>query len=115
MAVHRERVDPEQDTEDIGLVHRRWILPDDPDRIVSGQQLARLWRGLLELGVLDENDEVLFEKLPLPLPEGESEPERRDIPAQASAGLLLASGGNATLVTQVVRLDEGHRDPYRGP
>lgn len=115
MAVHRERVDPEQDTEDVGLVHRRWILPDDPDRPIGGQQLARLWRGLLELGVLDENDEVIFEQLALPLPEGESEPERRDIPAQASAGLLLAARSSATLVTQVVRLDEGHRDPYRGP
>src|SRR5438105_6457369 len=115
MAVHRERVDPIEDEESTGLVHRRWILPDDPRRKIGGQQLARLWRGLLELGVLDENDEVIFEKLPLPAPDDEAEPERRDIPAGASAGLLLAASKSAILGTQVVRLDEGHRDPYRGP
>ena len=115
MAVHRERVDPQEDSEDLGTVHRRWILPDDPARSISGQQLARLWRGLLELSVLDGNDEVLFETLALPLPEVEVEPERRDIPASASAGVLLAASQSATLVTQVVRLDQGHRDPYRGP
>jgi hypothetical protein len=115
MAVHRERVDPVEDSEDLGLVHRRWILPDDPGRGIAGQQLARLWRGLLELSVLDENDEVLFARLPLPLTGEETEPEQRDIPAGASAGLLLAGAKSATLVTQVVRLDEGHRDPYRGP
>jgi hypothetical protein len=113
MAVHRERVDPETDTEDVGLVHRRWILPDDLSRTVALPQLSRLWRGLLELSVLDENDDVIFEKLKLPLPEGEVESDRRDIPALASAGLLLAATGSATLVTQVVRLDQGHRDPYR--
>ena len=116
MAVHRERVDPETDEEDVGLVHRRWILPDDLGRPIALPSIARLWRGLLELSVLDENDEVIFEKLPLPLPEqGEVEADRRDIPAMASPGLLLAATGSATLVTQVVRIDQGHRDPYRAP
>ena len=116
MAVHRERVDPETDEEDVGLVHRRWILPDDLGRPIALPAIARLWRGLLELSVLDENDEVIFEKLPLPLPEqGEVEADRRDIPAMASPGLLLAATGSATLVTQVVRIDQGHRDPYRAP
>src|SRR3954470_18001456 len=112
MAVHRERVDPQEDSKEQVLVHRRWILPDDPARQVTGQQLARLWRGLIELSILDGSDEVLFEKLPLPVAGEDAEPERRDIPATASAGVLLAAGQSATLVTQVVRLDDGHRDPY---
>jgi hypothetical protein len=116
MAVHRERVDPQQDEEGLGLVHRRWILPDDLARTIALPSLSRLWRGLLELSVLNENDDVLFEQLPLPLPDvADVEAERRDIPAGASAGLLLAASGKATLLTQVVRLDEGHRDPYRAP
>ena len=108
MAVHRERVDPQQDSEDLGTVHRRWILPDDPSRAISGQQLARLWRGLIELSVLDGNDEVLFETVKLPLPDEEVEPDRRDIPANASAGVMLAGAQSASLLTQVVRLDQGH-------
>ncbi len=114
MAVHRERVDPLTDEEDDSLVHRRWILPDDQARPVSLAQVCRLWRGLFELAVLEDNDQVMFERLPLPLASGgEVDPERRDIPASASAGLLLAGAASATLVTQVVRLDQGqHRDPY---
>ena len=116
MAVHRERVDRQEETEEQGLVHRRWILPDDASRPVTLSQLARLWRGLLELSVLDENDDVIFEKLPLPLPEeGEAETEARDIPAGASPGLLLAAAKSATMVTQVVRIEDGHRDPYHEP
>ena len=116
MGVHRERVDPLTDEEDIGLVHRRWILPDDLARGVGLSQLTRLWRGLLELSVIDENAEVMYQRLKLPLPdEGEVEADSRDIPGSASAGLLLAGSSSATLVTQVVRLDEGHRDPYRIP
>ena len=48
MPVTRERVDPVRDQSELGLVHRRWILPDDVQRPVVLPQLVRLWRGLLD-------------------------------------------------------------------
>src|SRR5437879_6029288 len=49
MPVTRERVDPVRDQSELGLVHRRWILPDDVQRPVVLPQFVRLWRGLLDL------------------------------------------------------------------
>ena len=104
MPVHRERVDPIRDQSALGLVHRRWILPDDVQRPVALPQLAKLWRGLLELGCLDAREEVRLERAPAVV---------QEMPAAASAGGLLAGAGQASLVTQVVWVDEGaHRDPY---
>jgi len=103
MPVTRERVDPIRDHAGLGLVHRRWILPDDVSRPVAPPQLARLWRGLLDLGVLNAREEVRLEQFGA----GASE-----MPAVASPGALLAATG-PTLVTQVVWTDEeGRRDPY---
>ena len=103
MPVTRERVDPQRDQSDLGLVHRRWLLPDDVHRDVALPQLARLWRGLLELGVLNAREEVRLQRFGA---------ESADMPAPASPGALLA-GGSASLVTQVVWTDEeGRRDPY---
>ena len=104
MPVTRERVDPIRDQSELGLVHRRWILPDDVQRPVLLPQLARLWRGLLELGCLDPREEVRLERAPGVV---------QEMPAAASAGALLAGAGASTLVTQVVWVDDGdHRDPY---
>jgi hypothetical protein len=104
MPVTRERVDPIRDQSGLGLVHRRWILPDDVQRPVVLPQLARLWRGLLDLGCLDPREEVWLERAPGVV---------QEMPAVASAGALLAGSGAATLVTQVVWVDDGdHRDPY---
>jgi hypothetical protein len=104
MPVTRERVDPIRDQSGLGLVHRRWILPDDVQRPVVLPQLAKLWRGLLDLGCLDPRDEVRLERAPGVV---------QELPAAASAGALLAGSGAATLVTQVVWVDDGdHRDPY---
>jgi hypothetical protein len=58
MPVTRERVDPQRDQSALGLVHRRWILPDDVERRIPLQDLSRLWRGLIELRVLDPDAEV---------------------------------------------------------
>jgi hypothetical protein len=103
MPVTRERVDPIRDQSGLGLVHRRWILPDDVQRPVVLPQLARLWRGLLDLGCLDPREEVWLERAPGVV---------QEMPAVASAGALLAGSGAATLVTQVVWVDDGdHRDP----
>ena len=63
MPVTRERVDPIRDQADLGLVHRRWILPDDVQRPFSLPQAARLWRGLLEASVLDASEEARVERL----------------------------------------------------
>lgn len=110
MPVHRERVDPVRTPEGDTLVHRRWLLPDDPEREVGLQGLARLWRGLANLDVLDGGAEVFLERLALPPSE---EMVRQELPAPASAGALLAGTGTATLLTQVVWTDdEGRRDPY---
>lgn len=107
MPVHRERVDPVRDQSELGLVHRRWILPDDVNRPVLLQQLSRLWRGLLDLGCLDPNQEIHLERL-----RGEAR-EEADMPAAASAGALLAGAGASSLLTQVVWVDDGERrDPY---
>ena len=54
MPVTRERVDPIRNESEVGLVHRRWILPDDVQRPVALPQLARLWRGLLAVEALSE-------------------------------------------------------------
>jgi hypothetical protein len=104
MPVTRERVDPVRDQSELGLVHRRWILPDDVQRPIQLPQLARLWRGLLDLGCLDPREEVRLERSPAVV---------QEMPAAASAGALLAGSGAATLVTQVVWIDDGERrDPY---
>ena len=108
MPVTRERVDPQRDHSDLGLVHRRWILPDDVQRPVSLMQISRLWRGLIELGCLDGAAELGLERV---RPGGAREDS--EMPAVASAGALLAGSGAATLVTQVVWVDDGERrDPY---
>src|SRR5205085_4291339 len=104
MPVTRERVDPIRDQADLGLVHRRWILPDDVHRPISLAQVSRLWRGLLDLSVLNAREEVHLERFGR---------EAADMPAAASPGALLAGSGASTLVTQVVWTDEeGRRDPY---
>src|SRR5436305_14281336 len=95
MPVTRERVDPVRDQSEIGLVHRRWILPDDVQRPIGLPQLARLWRGLIELGCLDASQEIALERV-----RGAAK-EELEMPAAASAGALLAGSGGATLVTQV--------------
>lgn len=112
MAVHRERVDPAATAPQGVLAHRRWILPDDLARPVGQPELARLWRGLWELGLLNPSDEVSLQRLALPPPE-EQGADRQQLPAQASSGALLSLGDGALLVTQMVWLDrEGRRDPY---
>ena len=62
MPVTRERVDPIRDQADLGLVHRRWILPDDVHRPISLAQVSRLWRGLIDLSVLNAREEVHLER-----------------------------------------------------
>ena len=112
MAVHRERVDPVRTPDGGLLVHRRWILPDDLDRPIELAALARLWRGFWEIGVLNPDEEVVLERLALPSAPG-AESVRQDLPATASAGALLAAGGAAVLLTQMVWLArEDRRDPY---
>jgi hypothetical protein len=108
MPVRRERVDPIRDQSELGLVHRRWILPDDVQRPILLPQLARLWRGLIELGCLDPGQEIRLERA-----RPGAAPEELEMPAAASPGALLAGSGAATLVTQVVWVDDGdRRDPY---
>jgi hypothetical protein len=112
MAVHRERVDPAAQAPQGVLAHRRWILPDDPARPVELPGLARLWRGLLELGLLNPGEEVTLERLALPPAPGAAT-ERQGLPAQASSGALFTAGENALLLTQVVWLrKQERRDPY---
>jgi hypothetical protein len=107
MPVTRERVDPVRDESALGLVHRRWILPDDVHRPVQLPQLAKLWRGLIDLGCLDANEEVHLER------RRGGAAESSDLPAAASAGAVLAGSGAASLLTQVVRVGDGtRRDPY---
>ena len=110
MPVHRERVDPVRTPAHLELCHRRWLLPDDVGRSVTLPQAARLWRGLLDLGVLDAASEAQLDRVALP---AGGEAEQTDLPAAASAGALLAGGGTATAVTQVVFPEEGRRDPYQ--
>lgn len=109
MPVHRERVDPIRTPDSLGLVHRRWLIPDDVQRPIGLAQASRLWRALLDLAVIDPDQEALVERLRLP----GGEPESLELPARASAGALLAGTGAASLVTQVVWTDdEGRLDPY---
>ena len=104
MPVTRERVDPQRDHSDLGLVHRRWIVPDDVQRTMPLPNLSHLWRGLIDLRVLDAASEVRLERF---------KGEIIELPAAASAGALLAGTGAASLVTQVVWTDEeGRRDPF---
>src|ERR1041384_3984461 len=105
MPVTRERVDPIRAESELGLVHRRWILPDDVQRPLSLPALSRLWRGLLDLRVLNANEEVWLQR--------SGQGDQADMPAPASPGALLAASGGAVLLTQVVWTDEeGRRDPY---
>jgi hypothetical protein len=103
MPVTRERVDPIRDPSGIGLVHRRWIVPDEVSRAIPVAALSHLWRGLIDLDVLDANQEVRLSRL------GGGD---GDMPALASPGALLASAGTASYVTQVVWTSDGRRDPY---
>jgi len=109
MPLHRERVDPIRTPVELEICHRRWLIPDDPERAVAIPQVARLWRGLLDLGVLDPGSEAVLDRLPLP-PAGD--PEHSDLPAIASAGALLGTSSSAAAVSQVVFPDDGRRDPY---
>lgn len=112
MPVHRERTDPVGTPAGEGVVHRRWLLPDDAGRALAPQQLARLWRGLCELRVVDAEAEVAVDRLALP-PAGEV--VRQEMPAFPAGGALLGSAGAALLVTQVVwPAQQGLRDPYAG-
>ncbi len=115
MAVHRERVDPVRTPEGRLLVHRRWILPDDLSREIPLMRVSPLWRGLCELDFLNPADEVSLERLTLPPAPGAElgEVNEQELPAIASAGALLGGAGTATLVTQMVWLEqEERRDPY---
>jgi hypothetical protein len=104
MPVTRERVDPQRDHSDLGLVHRRWLLPDDVHRPIALPALSRLWRGLLDLGVLDAREEVSLVQLSGP---------QAQMPAPASPGALLAIAANVAFVNQVVWTEEeDRRDPY---
>jgi hypothetical protein len=109
MPVTRERVDPVRTPAELEICHRRWILPDDVARAVPLPQAARLWRGLLDAGVLDGSAEAHLARLPLPAGD---EADGSDLPVAASAGALLAGAGAANAVSQVVFPEDGLRDPY---
>ena len=111
MPLHRERTDPVRTPDDLGLVHRRWLVPDDIQREVGLAAAARLWHALFDLQVLDRSQEVFLYRLQLP---GGSQ-EESGLPAVASAGALLAGASAATAVSQVVHPEEGFRDPYLVP
>jgi hypothetical protein len=111
MPLHRERTDPVRTPDDLGLVHRRWVLPDDVHRDVGLAAAAGLWHALFDLRVIDRSQEVLLYRLRLP---GGSQDES-GLPAVASAGALLAGASSATAVSQVVYPEEGFRDPYLVP
>ena len=110
MPLHRERVDPIRTPIELEQCHRRWLLPDEPLRVVSIPDAARLWRGLLDAGVLDPGSEAALDLLRLP---PASEPQHSELPASASAGALLAASGSVAAVSQVVFPQEGLRDPYQ--
>src|SRR5260370_25160161 len=93
MPVTRERVDPIRDPSAVGPVHRRWILPDDVQRPIQLAQLARLWRGLIELSLLDSREEARLERFGR---------EAADLPAPASPGALPAGSGAASPFSQVL-------------
>ncbi|MFL5312108.1 MAG: hypothetical protein ACJ79H_16875 [Myxococcales bacterium] len=110
MPVHRERVDPIRTPAQLEICHRRWLLPDDVSRGVSLPHSARLWRGLIDLGVLDASSEAELDRLPLT---AAGAVDHTELPAAASAGALLAGSGTATRVSQVVFPDGDRRDPYQ--
>src|SRR4051812_45365344 len=107
MPLHRERTDPVQTPDDLGLVHRRWILPDDVGREVGLAAAAKLWHALFDLKVLDRSQEVFLYRLQLP---GGSQ-EESGLPAVASAGAILAGASAATAVSQVVPAEGGFPRP----
>ena len=111
MPLHRERTDPVRTPDGLGLVHRRWILPDDVHREVGLAAASGLWHALFDLKVIDRSQEVFLYRLQLP---GGSQ-EESGLPAVASAGALLAGASAATAVSQVVYPEEGFRDPYLVP
>jgi hypothetical protein len=111
MPLHRERTDPVRAPDDLGLVHRRWVIPDDVHREVGLGAVAGLWHALFDLRVIDRSQEVLLARLPLP---GGSADES-GLPAVASAGAILAGASAATSVSQVVYPEDGFRDPYLVP
>jgi len=82
MPVHRERTDPVRTPAQLEVCHRRWLLPDDVARAVPLPQAARLWRGLIDLGVLDPSSEAELDRLALPAAGGE---DHTDLPAPARA------------------------------
>src|SRR5256885_2925559 len=104
MPATRERTAPRREQSELGLVPRRWIVPDDVQRPMPLANLSRLWRGLIELRVLDAGGEASLSR---------ANGGTVDLPAPASPGALLAGTGLANLVTQVVWTDEeDRRDPY---
>lgn len=111
MPLHRERTDPLRPGAELKVCHRRWLLPDDVRRPIALAQIARLWRGLLDLSVLDASAEVSLERLRFDAGSA-PEMERSDLPAQASVGALLAASASAVFVSQVVSTEDGCRDPY---
>src|SRR5437868_11495045 len=111
MPLHRERTDPVRTPDDLGLVHRRWVVSDDIRREVGLAAAARLWHAFFDLQVLDRSQEVFLYRLQLP---GGSQ-EESGLPAVASAGALLAGASAATAVSQVVHPEDGFRDPYLVP
>src|SRR5207248_11125685 len=100
MPVTRERVDPQRDHDALGLVHRRWIVPDDVQRPMPLQSLSRLWRGLIELRVLDPGAEARLSR---------AGGETLEPPVAASPGALLPRTGPATLLTPAVWTDQADR------
>ncbi|MFL5373164.1 MAG: hypothetical protein ACJ78T_04175 [Myxococcales bacterium] len=79
MPLHRERTDPVRTPDELELVHRRWVIPDDVHREVALSAVARLWHALFDLKVLDRSQEVLLARLPLP--GGSASTEDRAVPA----------------------------------
>jgi hypothetical protein len=129
LPLHRERTDPVRTPDELELVPRRWVIPDDVHREVALSAVARLWHALFDLRVLYRSQEVLLARLPLPggsteeraMPAtgGVRRPEHTieegGLPAVASAGAILAGASAATSVSQVVYPEEGFRDPYLVP
>ena len=111
MPLHRERTDPVRTADDLGLVHRRWVLPDDVHREVGLAAAAGLWHALFDLRILDKSQEVLLYRQQLP----GGTADEGGLPAVASAGAILAGASSATAVSQVVHPEEGFRDPYLVP
>src|SRR5947209_18697493 len=107
MPVHRERVDPIRTPAQLEVCHRRWLLPDDVGRVVALPQAARLWRGLIDLGVLDASSEAELDRRRLP---AVGEADNSHLPAAAIAGELLARPGTTTTATQAGVPAEGRRE-----